>query len=154
MNIDKAIKLTKVIAIVAAVLAVLLLVHITVSAFEAPSTNPLEVPTVMRVTCYTDTGTTATGCKTREGIVAGSPEWFGYVAALYEVREDGGIGDFIGYYEVLDTGAGYDTDNDGKGDSIKKGLSLDVWQSCKEDVEWWQAQHGDYLYVLIIPGKG
>lgn len=108
----------------------------------------------MRVTCYTDAGTTATGCQTREGIVAGSPEWFGYVAALYEVNEDGGIGDFIGYYEVLDTGAGYDTDGDGKGDSIKRGLSLDVWQSCPEDVEWWQQRYGDNLYVLIIRGKG
>ena len=42
----------------------------------------------------------------------------GCAAALYDVKEDGSIGDFIGYYEVLDTGAGIDRYGDGLGDSI------------------------------------
>ncbi len=120
----------------------------------ASNSNPFEAPTVIRCTCYTDAGTTASGQQTRPGIIAGKSEWMGCAAALYDVKEDGSIGDFIGYYEVLDTGAGIDTDGDGCGDSIINGQSIDVWLPDDAAVSEWQREHKDYVYILLIPGVG
>ena len=78
----------------------------------------------------------------------------GCAAALYDVKEDGSIGDFIGYFEVLDTGAGIDTDGDGCGDSIINGQSIDVWMPDDAAVSEWQREHNDYVYILLIPGVG
>ena len=78
----------------------------------------------------------------------------GCAAALYDVNDDGSIGDFIGYYEVLDTGTGIDTDGDGYGDSIINGTSIDVWVPNDEAVREWQQDHGDYIYLYLIPGVG
>lgn len=121
---------------------------------SASSSDPFEVPAQIRCTCYTDSGTTASGQQTRPGIIAGKREWTGCAAALYDVNEDGSIGDFIGYYEVLDTGAGIDTDGDGYGDSIINGTSIDVWVPNDEAVREWQQDHGDYIYLYLIPGVG
>lgn len=112
------------------------------------------MPTQIRCTCYTDSGTTAGGQQTRPGIIAGKREWIGCAAALYDVNDDGSIGDFIGYYEVLDTGTGIDTDGDGYGDSIINGTSIDVWVPNDEAVREWQQDHGDYIYLYLIPGVG
>ena len=120
----------------------------------ASSSNPYEVPTKIRCTCYTDHGTTASGKQTRNGIIAGKREWMGCAAALYDVNEDGSIGQFIGYYEVLDTGAGIDTDGDGHGDSIINGTSIDVWVPDDAAVREWQQEHGDYVAIYLIPGVG
>ena len=109
---------------------------------------------MIRCTCYTDSGTTASGKQTRPGIIAGAREWMGCTAALYDVKEDGTIGQFIGYYEVLDTGAGIDTDGDGYGDSIKIGQSIDVWVPDDAAVHEWQQEHGDYVFIKLIPGVG
>lgn len=108
----------------------------------------------MRCTCYIDRGTTASGAETRDGVIAGRKEWLGYVACIYAMNEDGTIGEFIGYYEFLDTGAGIDTDGDGKGDSIKNGLSVDVWQPSKADAIQWINTYGDYVYIKIVKGVG
>lgn len=78
----------------------------------------------------------------------------GCTAALYDIKEDGTIGQFIGYYEVLDTGAGIDTDGDGYGDSIKIGQSIDVWVPDDTAVHEWQQAHGDYVFIKLIPGVG
>lgn len=78
----------------------------------------------------------------------------GSVAALYDINEDGSIGDFIGYYEVLDTGAGIDTDGDGYGDSIINGTSIDVWVPNDAAVREWQQNVGDYCYIFLIKGVG
>ena len=66
----------------------------------------------------------------------------------------GGVGEFIGFYEFMDTGNGIDTDNDGKGDSLKKGLSVDVWMPSKKDAKEWTANFGDYVYLQFTGGKG
>lgn len=108
----------------------------------------------IRCTCYIDSGTTASGCETRAGIIAGRREDLKKVAALYRYNPDGSIGEFIGYYEFLDTGAGIDTDGDGKGDSIKKGLSVDVWKPTMVDANSWIAEYGDYVYIKIIDAEG
>lgn len=107
-------------------------------------------PKLTRVTCYLDVGHTYSGQYTRYGICAVAPQYVGSAIAIYEYS-DGDIGQLIGIYEGVDTGKGIDTDGDGIGDSIQKGLSVDVWQANIADVEQWQKKYGDYLYIQIIP---
>lgn len=104
----------------------------------------------IRCTCYITKGITASGEYTRSGIIAGRKEDLGKKAALYQMDKDGTVGELIGYYDFLDTGAGMDTDGDGKGDSIKKGLSVDVWQPSMKDAKAWIKRYGDYVYMEII----
>lgn len=99
-------------------------------------------------------GITASGQETRDGVIAGRKEDLGKVAALYRYNSNDTVGEFIGYYEFLDTGAGIDTNNDGIGDSIKKGLSVDIWKASMIDVNDWIAEYGDYVYIKIIDAKG
>ena len=113
-----------------------------------------KIPQPVRCTCYIEHGITASGIQTRNGIIAGRKEWLGMAAVLYEVKEDGTLGDFIGYYEFCDTGAGIDTDNDGIGDTIETGNSVDVWQPNMESARAWIKEHGDYVYMQIVPAVG
>lgn len=107
-----------------------------------------------RCTCYCEPGITASGLYTRDGIVAGRKEDLYKVAAIYRCDTGDQIGEFIGYFEFRDTGAGIDTDGDGKGDSIKKGLSIDVFKPSLEEAHAWIAEFGDYVYVQYIDAKG
>ena len=118
---------------------------------KAQSTTEL---TKIRCTCYIDSGITASGQVTRDGVIAGRREDIGKTAALYRYNADGSVGEFIGYYEFLDTGAGIDTDGDGEGDSIKKGLSIDVWKSSMTEVNDWITEYGDYVYMEVIEAEG
>ena len=111
-------------------------------------------PQPVRCTCYIEHGITASGIQTRNGIIAGRKEWLGMAAVLYEIKEDGTLGDFIGYYEFCDTGAGIDTDGDGNGDTIESGNSVDVWQPNMESAIAWTKEHGDYVYMQIVPAVG
>lgn len=110
-----------------------------------------EQPTKVRCTCYTSTegSITASGAHVREGIVAGKREWMGKVAILYDLDMN-----LIGYYEFLDTGAGIDTDGDGKGDSIKNGKSIDVYRDTLSRCYEWVGQYGDYIFMEIIDAEG
>lgn len=99
-------------------------------------------------------GITASGQETRDGVIAGRKEDLGKVAALYRYNSNGTVGEFIGYYEFLDTGAGIDTNNNGIGDSIKKGLSIDIWKASMIEANDWIAEYGDYVYIKIIDAKG
>ena len=108
----------------------------------------------IRCTCYIDSGITASGQATRYGIIAGRREDLGKVAALYRYNADDSIGEFLGYYEFLDTGAGIDTDGDGKGDSLIKGLSVDIWAADMIEAKDWVAEYGDYVYIKIIDAEG
>lgn len=110
--------------------------------------------TKIRCTCYIDSGITASGQETRDGIIAGRRSDLGKVAALYRYNSDGSVGEFIGYYEFLDTGNGIDTDGDGKGDSLKKGLSIDVYKYTLTEANDWIAEYGDYVYIKIIDAEG
>ena len=107
----------------------------------ASAETTYETPNIIRCTVYDDVGYTKSGQWVRDGIIAGKEEWMGSVAALWEVKEDGTIGDFIGYYEFLDTGGEY----------IQNGDRVDVWTS---DPVGWTQEHGDYVYMQIIEGVG
>lgn len=104
-------------------------------------------PQKIRCTCYTSTegSVTASGDTVREGIVAGKREWIGKTAILYDMDMN-----LIGYFEFKDTGAGIDTDGDGKGDSIKNGKSIDVYRDTLEGCKSWIKEHGDYIQLQII----
>lgn len=108
----------------------------------------------IRCTCYVEPGVTKSGHYTHEGVIAGRKEDLGKVAALYAVAEDGSIGEFIGYFDFYDIGAGIDTDGDGKGDSIKKGKSVDVFRDDMKAAKKWIKTYGDYVYMKIIDAEG
>ena len=108
----------------------------------------------IRCTCYIEPGVTKSGHYTHEGVIAGRKEDLGKVAALYAVAEDGSVGEFIGYFDFYDTGAGIDTDGDGRGDSIKKGKSVDVFRETMTDAKKWIKTYGDYVYIQYIEAEG
>ncbi len=133
---------------IAAVCAAFMLFSLNARAEE------FEEPEVIRCTCYCEHGKTATGAMADYGIIAGKKEWLGYVAELHQINEDGSIGQFIGFFEFKDTGAGMDSDGDGIGDTIKNGKSVDVWVDCLDEAYMWRDVYGDYVYMKIIKGKG
>lgn len=100
----------------------------------------------MRVTCYTypPGSITASGSEVREGIVAARKDWMGALVVLYDMDMN-----FIGYFEVKDTGFGIDKDGDGIG-SIQEGTSIDVFRNSTERCREWIERYGDYCYVQII----
>ena len=126
------------------VLVMLLLVLLYSLPVEAAESSDLKL---MRVTCYTypPGSITASGSEVREGIVAAKKEWMTALVILYDTDMN-----FIGYFEVKDTGFGIDKDGDGVG-SIQEGTSLDVFRSSLERCHEWTKRYGDYCYVWIIP---
>lgn len=139
-----------------AVIVLSILVFLTVRAQGAAASDQ-KLPDGMkkiRCSCYIEHGNTATGCYTRKEIAAGRVEDFYKVAAIYSIAEDGSIGDFLGYYEFRDTGAGMDSDGDGIGDTIRTGKSIDVWQPSMDSAKAWIRKYGDYVYIMIIDAKG
>jgi hypothetical protein len=116
--------------------------------------DPFIEPVKIRCSCYCEHGKTATGAKTRYGIAAGKKEWLGYVAELNAINPDGSVGEYIGYFEFRDTGAGMDSDGDGKGDTIINGQSIDIWINSLPEAYKWRDRYGDYVYIKIIKGKG
>lgn len=128
---------------------------------ESREANPFVEPVKVRATCYCDSGQTASGRPVREGIIASKPEYMGYVACINAVNEDGSVGEFIGFYEVLDTGYGKDT---GEGESkilkgrtlgtIETGETIDIYMPTMHQVEEWIDTYGDYVYVKFVKGEG
>ena len=125
-----------------------------VARIEPVVGDPFSEPVKIRCTCYCEHGKTGTGQRTRYGIIAGKKDWLGYVAELNAINPDGSVGEFIGFFEFCDTGAGMDTDGDGKGDSIINGQSVDVWINSLPEAYEWRDKYGDYVYIKIIKGEG
>lgn len=111
--------------------------------------SDFTTPQKIRCTCYTSTegSVTASGEAVREGILAGKREWIGKTAILYDLNMN-----IIGIYEFKDTGAGIDTDGDGKGDTIKNGKSIDVYRDTLPRCKEWIKAFGDYVYLQIVEG--
>ena len=114
---------------------------------DIQASESFATPSIIRCTCYCDYGYTKSGQYVREGIVAGKKEWLGKAALLWSVDDDGSIGEFLGFYEFLDTGYGIDG-------SLKKGTSIDVWCPSIDAVWEWIGNYGDYVYLQIVDGKG
>lgn len=155
MSKDKLIKaVCAAVAIIALCLSYNFEVQSRVAKIDPVEGDPYTESVRIRCTCYCEHGKTATGKKTRYGIVAGKKEWLGYTAELNAINEDGSLGEFIGYFEFQDTGAGMDTDGDGKGDSIINGQSIDVWINSLPEAYEWRDTYGDYVYMKLIKGEG
>lgn len=92
----------------------------------------------MKATAYCLNGITADGSHTRRGIAASKPEWIGLTAAVY-MNDNGEPGEFLGYYEIKDTG----------GKNVKNGKVLDIWLPTEEECK----QFG-YKKVLVVLVKG
>lgn len=135
------------IAIFIAVLAGILFTRATsASGGTVPPEQRIDSePFVVECTAYCDEGITASGKPTVEGLtIAGAREWLGCAAVLYEVDEDGTIGEFIGIYQFTDTGYGRDGD-------ILRGETVDIYMPDYDTcIEWGRRN----IYVQIINGKG
>ena len=103
-----------------------------------------------RGTTYCLSGTMANGEEVRYGVCAACNEWFGKTLAIYQRKPDGTIGDFVGYFEVLDKGGT---------DAIKKGQVIDVWRPSKEECQkfndkLYEDGCGGKIYIQVIDAKG
>ena len=147
--------------IIGFVVAVIIISFVNAKATaDAEEKNVFYEPVKLRCTCYIDQGVTASGKMTRPNIMAGKTEW-NCVACVNAVAEDGSVGEFIGFYEILDTGYGIET---GVGQSkifkdrtlgtIETGETVDIWQKDMESARAWIDRYSDYVYIKIIDGKG
>lgn len=95
----------------------------------------------VEATAYCDGTTRCDGGKVRQGICAGKKEWYGKVIALYE-NDNGNPGEFLGYYECLDTGGDH---------RIKEGKCVDIYNPSRE----WCLNFGrKKCLAVIIDGVG
>ena len=122
---------------------------------DVHSIDPYGEPTMIRATCYTWTGQPcANGQYPVEGLtVAGKEEWLGKTIIMYSVGSNGGIGEFIGYFQFTDTGYGISVPESDKG-TIQLGYSIDVYRDNENRVNEWIAEYGDYVYIQIVDAKG
>lgn len=94
----------------------------------------------MEATAYCVGTTRCDGGTVREGIAAGKPEWYGMVAMVYK-DDNGQLGEFLGYYEILDTG----------GKDIKSGRVIDIYMNDYDDC----IQFGrKKVIVKLVDGEG
>lgn len=104
-------------------LAIILAAGLSVSSIDISSSFVVSG----YATAYCQCGVTASGEYTRDGICAGKEEWLGKTIALYQRLPDGSVGEFIGRYELKDTGGT---------PGLKNGKVIDVWcpdlDSCQE----------------------
>lgn len=99
----------------------------------------------MKLSCYLPTGNkTASGVYPYEGIVASFKERIGQTAILFECNDDGALGEFIGIYEVADTG----------GKSIRSGKVIDVYKENLDDAVKFIKNHTTHVYVYFYEAKG
>lgn len=144
-----------------AVIVVIWCIGKVVMIVEAQKQDPFNEPIKVRCTYYFDDGKTASGQEVREGIMASKPEWIGCVACVNAVNEDGSIGEFIGLYEILDTGYGAET---GVGESsilkgktlgtIETGETVDIWMPTQHQADEWMSLYGDHVYIKLVRGVG
>lgn len=105
------------------------------------------------------------GDKMQRGYVAYTPESYGYCMEIYkaEQTEEGyKLGDFIGLYEIKDTGYGKSTgagtssvraDKRYKG-TIEAGLSVDNYFPTYSECKDWMKETQGMIFIRLIPAKG
>lgn len=98
--------------IVAALLtATLLFSRTSLIARADQYTTDYSEPFLIESTAYCHGEITKDGSKVRAGIIAAKEEWLGLTAIVYEVAEDGSVGECRGIYEIKDTGSDYRLQN-------------------------------------------
>ena len=104
-------------------------------------------------TAYCHGRVTATGSGLRRGICAVREEWIGKTALVWECKDSDTMGEFLGFWECLDTGVGADSDGDGMG-SIQEGRVIDMYFPTQEEVQEWMEITGGRVYVQLIDAEG
>jgi len=129
-------------------LALLLFIALAASATLTTEADGAELPQaeLMRVTCYyCNSGVTASGNAPIANYTCGARrDLIGSIALVYE-DNNGEPGDFIGLYEIQDTGSA---------DRIQTGKSIDIYQTTYADCKAYVKAHGDYQWVYIVKGNG
>lgn len=126
-------------------IVVLTLLTLAISTLDvnADSTEPNLIKA--HATAYCLNGKTASGTEVREGICAMSDSsLIGMTAVVYQRMPDGSIGDYIGIYEIEDTGC---SDN-----------VIDVW-CTEEDCQGFMDKVYENgckgkVYVQLIDARG
>lgn len=125
----------------------LLFIVLVASATLTVKAEELEPePILMRVTCYcVNSGVTADGSVPIPNYTCGARrDLIGCVALVYE-DDNGQPGEFIGLYEIQDTGSA---------PRIATGKSIDIYQLTYEDCKAYVKAHGDYQWVYLVKGEG
>lgn len=119
-------------------LAIVLAACVVVSGNEGHKDEVTFIP--MTATAYCINGTTASGSHARRGIAASKPEWMGLTAMVYK-NDNGEPGDFLGYYEIKDTG----------GKNIRSGKVIDLWfPTYDECIQFGRKK----VLVVLVKGAG
>lgn len=96
----------------------------------------------IEATAYCYGTTTCTGKKVRKGIAAMSKRYLGMTAIVYEVDENGNPMDYIGTYEIEDTGGD---------ERIKNGNCIDIFMDSRDEcINFGRKQ----VLVYLIEAKG
>lgn len=115
--------------------------HQAVLAADKPVREVAPVRHQIEATAYCYGTIRCDGGAVRTGICAGKPDWYGKVAAIY-LDDNGSPGEFLGYFEILDTGGD---------DRIKNGTVLDIYipdhDAC---IEFGRRK----VLVVLIDGEG
>lgn len=122
--------------------------------------NQIE-PFLVDATAYSNpyNNLTSDGSRTIEGLTAaGAIEWRGCTLLVYECKDDGTIGPFIGYYILSDVGYGQDSGigkskllkNKSKG-TIELGKCIDIYMEDEEDCVQFGRQK---VYIQVLKGEG
>lgn len=95
-----------------------------------PSSEAYKV----RCTCYIPTGNpTASGIYPHEGVIATNRQHLGESAMLFTLD-----GEFIGYFDSMDTGGH---------EGLKNGTRIDVYRDTLDRAYDWVATYGDYVLI-------
>ncbi len=109
-----------------------------VLAADKPEVAPVQP---MEVTAYYYGTIRCDGGQVRTGTCAGKPEWYGKVAAIY-LDNNGSPGEFLGYFEILDTGGD---------ERIQSGQVLDIYIPDRNACIEFGRQK---VLVVLIDGEG
>jgi len=151
--------------------------HQLVMSYVIADQDPPQVPgdylyhedgTVHRLTAttgYYQGSHGSHGDKMRTGFVAYTPESYGYCMMIYKAEEtENGyeLGDYIGMYEIRDTGYGKSTgtgksavrsDKKSRG-TIEAGLSVDAYHPTLAECREWMKETNGMIFIQLVPGKG
>lgn len=109
---------------------------------EEMNPYPDAIEKHIEATAYCYGTTTCTGKKVREGYAAMSKRYLGMTAVVYEADDNGEPLDYIGIYEIEDTGGD---------ERIKNGNCIDIFMnSYEEAIQFGRKQ----VVVYLIEAKG
>lgn len=127
---------------IAALLAMLLLFSRTSTVKADQYTGDYSELFLIESTAYCYGEITKDGSKVREGIIAAKEEWLGMTAVVYEVAEDGSVGEVRGIYEIKDTGSDY---------RLQNGTCIDFYIPDEQEAKEYGRQQ---VYVQLVEADG